>query len=128
MHSVQTIAAPPNHGRICLARMGWTRKRRKAERKIVAACSGMARSILARPRMLTVLVRISLLAELLAYVVLGAWLVARRGWSVGEAATVTASSAFALRLGVVLLTSAHGWLYRSPRAAAHRLGLVGTLR
>src|SRR5689334_3749242 len=48
MHSVHTIAAPPNHGRTCLARMGWTRKRRKALRKTVAACSSMARSILAR--------------------------------------------------------------------------------
>jgi hypothetical protein len=37
MHEVQTIAAPPNHGRICLARTGWIRKSRKALTKIVAA-------------------------------------------------------------------------------------------
>jgi hypothetical protein len=32
-----TDAAPPNHGRICLAMTGCTRKSRKALRKIVAA-------------------------------------------------------------------------------------------
>jgi hypothetical protein len=37
MHRVHTIAAPPNHGRICFARTGWTRKRRNELRKTVAA-------------------------------------------------------------------------------------------
>jgi hypothetical protein len=32
-----TDAAPPNHGRICLAMIGWTRKSRKALVNIVAA-------------------------------------------------------------------------------------------
>ena len=37
MQVVQTAAEPPNHGRICRAISGWTRKSRKAERAIVAA-------------------------------------------------------------------------------------------
>jgi hypothetical protein len=34
---VQTAADPPNQGRICFAMIGWTRKSRNDERKIVAA-------------------------------------------------------------------------------------------
>ncbi len=34
---VQTLAAPPNHGKICLAMIGCTRNNCIAERKIVAA-------------------------------------------------------------------------------------------
>src|SRR5882724_5582051 len=42
MHVVHTIAAPPNHGRICFARTGWIRNSRKALTKIVAACNGIS--------------------------------------------------------------------------------------
>jgi hypothetical protein len=41
MHVVQTAAEPPNHGRISLAMIGWTRKSRNALPKIVSAKSGM---------------------------------------------------------------------------------------
>jgi hypothetical protein len=34
---VHTAAEPPNQGRICLAMIGWTRKSRNDDRKIVAA-------------------------------------------------------------------------------------------
>jgi hypothetical protein len=34
---VHTAAEPPNHGRICLAMIGWTRNSRNEERKIVPA-------------------------------------------------------------------------------------------
>jgi hypothetical protein len=37
MHVVHTALDPPNHGRICLAMIGWTRKRRNALVKIVSA-------------------------------------------------------------------------------------------
>jgi hypothetical protein len=39
---VQTPAEPPNHGRICLAMIGWTRNSRNDERKIVAAYGSVA--------------------------------------------------------------------------------------
>ncbi|HSA90650.1 MAG TPA: hypothetical protein VLF42_12205 [Burkholderiales bacterium] len=41
---VQTAAEPPNHGRICLAMIGWTRNSRNDERKIVAAYGSVAAS------------------------------------------------------------------------------------
>jgi hypothetical protein len=41
-HVVQTPAEPPNHGRICLAMIGWTRNRRNDERKIVPAYGSVA--------------------------------------------------------------------------------------
>src|SRR5512136_1510041 len=37
MHVVHTAVVPPNHGRICLAMIGWTRNSRNADRKIVSA-------------------------------------------------------------------------------------------
>lgn len=78
--------------------------------------------------MLTLLVRISLVAELAAYVLLGTWLHARHGWSVAEAAAAAVALALALRLALVLLTGGLGWVCRSPRAPAHRLGAIGTAR
>lgn len=78
--------------------------------------------------MLTSFVRISLLAELAAYVAAGAWLHARLGWGAAEAAAAAILFALGLRFALVLFTSALGWLCRSPRAPAHRLGLPGTVR
>lgn len=78
--------------------------------------------------MLTSLVRISLLVELAACVVLGGWLHARWGWRAADAAAVVVGVVLAVRFALVLLTSAHGWLYRSPRVPAHSLGPFGTLR
>src|SRR4051812_1372901 len=37
MHTVQTAADPPNHGRMILATSGWTWNSRNAERKTVMA-------------------------------------------------------------------------------------------
>ncbi len=39
--AAQTAAEPPNHGRICLAMIGWTRNSRKALEKIVSANRSM---------------------------------------------------------------------------------------
>lgn len=78
--------------------------------------------------MLTSLVRISLLAELAAYVLLGACLHGGYGWGAAEACAAGIVLALAVRLALVLLTCTHGWLYRSPRLPAHRLGLFGILR
>src|SRR5688500_14870175 len=128
MHSVHTIAAPPNHGRICLARMGWTRKRRKALRKIVAACSSMARSILARAPMLTRIVWLSLLVELAAWLGAAAWLRAAHGIAWPTLLAGVLLGALAARLALVCLTTFLGWLYRSPRSPAQRLGPLGVAR
>ncbi len=45
MHVVQTLALPPNHGRICLAMMGWTRNSNRADSAIEAAYRGMGTSV-----------------------------------------------------------------------------------
>jgi hypothetical protein len=37
MQAVQTAGLPPNQGRIALPSMGWTRKSRNADRKMVRA-------------------------------------------------------------------------------------------
>jgi hypothetical protein len=37
MQVFQTEAEPPNQGNICLAMSGWTKKSKKADRKIVSA-------------------------------------------------------------------------------------------
>ena len=78
--------------------------------------------------MLTLLVRISLLAEFAAYVALGAWLHARHGWGIGEAAAAAVLAALALRVAIVVFSSTVAWIGRSPRAPAHRLGAFGTGR
>lgn len=78
--------------------------------------------------MLTRLVRISLLAELAAYVALGAWLHLAFGWGPWRVVLAAVACALATRLALVLLTSLHGWMHRSPREPRQRLGPGGTLR
>src|SRR5512135_3736451 len=145
MHVVQTTAAPPNHGRICLARTGWTRKTRKA----LAAWSGIARfcsfswccprlrgvrgmvsralpvsrRLLYSPGMFANLVRLALAAELAAWAALGAWAAGRFGWSAATVAAAAAGGALAVRLLLVGTTLAISWASRSPRAPQERLGL-----
>src|SRR5512139_3133249 len=119
MQVVQTTAAPPYQGRICLARTGCTRKSRNALRNMVAACSSIARSsafLLGRrgvPRMLSRevratallysvpmlarIVRVALLVELAAWAALGGWLGAG---PLALAALVVAGPA-ALRLAII---------------------------
>jgi triacylglycerol esterase/lipase EstA (alpha/beta hydrolase family) len=77
--------------------------------------------------MLTRLVRLSLVAELAAYAVLGAAVHLRFG--AGIPALFVAAIAFALgiRLLVVCVTSLHAWVNRSPRALEQQLRFVGTL-
>ena len=78
--------------------------------------------------MLTHLVRISLLVELAAWVVLGAWLHARLGWTLPQLGAAALLCALGLRLLLVCLTGLIGHLCRSPRAPAHRLGIAGVVR
>src|SRR6185436_16828826 len=77
--------------------------------------------------MLTRLVRLSLVAELAAYAVLGT--AAHLRFGVGIRAIVAAAIAVALgvRFLVVCLTSLHAWVNRSPRTPEQQLGLAGTL-
>lgn len=65
--------------------------------------------------MLTLLVRLLLLAEIAVYLALGSWILAL-------------AIALGARLALVLLTSLHGWLHRSPRIPEHRLHVAGTVR
>jgi hypothetical protein len=66
MHVVHTAAVPPNHGRICLAISGWTRKIRNADSVMTSAkCMGMDSVVAARdkggvsrPGILVVLIRL----------------------------------------------------------------------
>jgi len=87
----------------------------------------MARSILPAP-MLTRVVRLSLFLELAAWVALAAWLRASHGFDVGALALGAVLAALAVRLGLVCLTCIVGWIYRSARAPAQRLGPYGVLR
>ena len=78
--------------------------------------------------MLTRLVRLSLLAELVAYALLGAWLHARAAWSAGAIAAGALAMALGLRFALVCFTILHGWWHRSERAPSQRLGPGGALR
>ena len=78
--------------------------------------------------MLTRLVRISLLVELVAWAALGAWLHRRFGWGVAWVAAGGVAGALAARLALVCATLSLGWLFRSERTPAQRLGAGGTVR
>lgn len=78
--------------------------------------------------MLTHLVRISLLVELAALVALGAWLHARYGLGILQAAAAALLCALGARLLLVCLTGLLGHLFRAPRAPAQRLGVAGVVR
>ena len=70
----------------------------------------------------------SLLAELAGYVALGACLHLARGWEPWRLVATAIACALAVRLALVLSTSLHGWVHRSPREPRLQLGLAGTLR
>lgn len=78
--------------------------------------------------MLTRLVRLSLAAEAIACIAVGAVFHSRLGWSVAASATAVAALSLGLRFALVAFTCFHGWLHRSPRPAALQVGLAGTLR
>src|SRR6478672_9110282 len=132
MHSVQTIAAPPNQGRICFASSGCTRKSRNALRKTVAACSGIGRilactvAILARA-MVAGYIRFQLFLELLAYLLIANWLHWLFGWSYGALAALCIAAAVLGRLLMVTITTTIGFAHRSPREKHHHVGPRGTL-
>src|SRR5258707_10186998 len=136
MQSVETIAAPPNHGRICLARSGCTRKSRKALRKIVAACSSIGNSRAGigsaevrglYSRMLAQSLRILLLIELAAYAALAFWLNLLLGWSYTALAGLAVGIALALRLAIVCAGEAIGSAAASPRPPEQRIGAAAAL-
>jgi triacylglycerol esterase/lipase EstA (alpha/beta hydrolase family) len=70
---------------------------------------------------------VSHLLELGAHASLGAWLWARHGWSAWAIAALVAILAFGVRLAIVCTSMAISWVYRSPRAASHQLGIGETI-
>src|SRR6185295_2231291 len=144
MQRVQTMAAPPNHGRICLARSGCTRNSRNALRKTVAACSSIQRfdrgfdaaevrrilallvvDILARP-MLARYIRFMLLLELVAYVAMAEWLHFLFCWGYLPLALAAIGAALIGRFAMVSLTTTIGYMARSPVAPEHGIGFTGS--
>jgi predicted alpha/beta hydrolase family esterase len=77
--------------------------------------------------MLTTIVRISLLVEIVAYAVLGAWLHSALGWNIAAVFAASLALIFGGRLALTGLTCLHAHLHRSPRSPEQRLGPVATL-
>jgi triacylglycerol esterase/lipase EstA (alpha/beta hydrolase family) len=76
------------------------------------------------------LARIALLEQLLElgiYALVGTWLAARHGFGFAGIVLFMASGLLAARLMLVCAAFAIAWLNRSPRAAGHHLGALGTL-
>ena len=78
--------------------------------------------------MLTRIVRLSLLVELAAWVGIAAWLRAAQGLAWPALCAGILAAALGARLALVCLTIFLGWLYRSERPPAQRLGAVGVAR
>jgi len=72
--------------------------------------------------------RAAQLAELAACLAVGAWLHARHGWSVAAIVAGTVAWFAGVRLAIVCATSLLGWIFRSPRTPAHRIGAAATVR
>ena len=78
--------------------------------------------------MLAHLVRLSLVLELAAYAVLGAWLHLARGWPVAALAGLAIVAGLAARFALVCFSSTLAWFNRSPRAPEHQIGVAGVPR
>lgn len=78
--------------------------------------------------MLSRYARFAQLLELTLYVVAGAWLHQRHGWSVVAIVAAALLVLLAVRLVIVLTSVALGHRHRSPRDAAHQLDARGALR
>jgi triacylglycerol esterase/lipase EstA (alpha/beta hydrolase family) len=77
--------------------------------------------------MLTLIVRVALVAELLAALAIGAWLVVSLGWGESLAAAAVIATIVGIRLALVLSTFTVAWTHRSPREARFRIGPGATL-
>jgi hypothetical protein len=71
--------------------------------------------------------RFSLLAELVAYVVIANWLHWLYGWSYAVLAGVCIAAALLGRLVMVVITSAIGFAHRSPRQKSHHISPRGAI-
>jgi triacylglycerol lipase len=78
--------------------------------------------------MIARILRVSLALEILFYAVVTALLGRASGWSDGQVAAALLALLLGLRLGVVAVTFAFGWIYRSPRAAEQRIGILSAVR
>lgn len=78
--------------------------------------------------MLTLIVRVSLVLELIAWIALAAWLHRSHGWSLPMGVVGAAIGSLAIRLALVCFTCALAWIFRCERSPAQRLGPLGTLR
>jgi triacylglycerol esterase/lipase EstA (alpha/beta hydrolase family) len=73
--------------------------------------------------------RIAQLVELAAWLAAASWLRSRHGWSAGALVALVAAVAAGIagiRLAGVCTTMLVGWLLRSPRASAERIGAAAT--
>ena len=78
--------------------------------------------------MLTLIVRVSLVLELIARIAMAAWLHRSHGWSLPMGVVGAAIGSLAIRLALVCFTCALAWIFRCERSPAQRLGPLGTLR
>ena len=78
--------------------------------------------------MLSRYARFAQLLELTLYVVAGAWLHQRHGWSVSAIVLASFLVLLAVRLAIVASSVALGHRHRSPRDAAHQVDARGALR
>ena len=72
--------------------------------------------------------RAAQLLELAACLAAGAWLDARHGWSAAAIVAGTVAWFAGVRLALVCASSLLGWIFRSPRAPAERIGAAATVR
>jgi pimeloyl-ACP methyl ester carboxylesterase len=78
--------------------------------------------------MLARAILLSQLLELAFYGAFAAWLHTRHGLGWIAAALLVPAMVLGVRLALVCASFVIAWLHRSPRAAAHHLGVAGTLR
>ena len=64
--------------------------------------------------------------ELGLYAAIGWWLAQRHGFGLAGVALFMAAGILAARLALVCSAFALAWMYRTPRLAGHRLGIVAT--
>jgi len=74
------------------------------------------------------ILRLSLGIEILLYAVVTALVGREGGWSDGRVAATLLVLILGVRLAIIAVTFAFGWVYRTPRSAQQRVGPLSTVR
>lgn len=74
------------------------------------------------------ILRLALAVELLLYALVTAYAGREAGWSEAQSAAALLALILGVRAGVIGVTFAYGWAYRSPRPPSQRIGPIATLR